>query len=42
MNIEIGPRDVLHLLSPVGCLVEAVMLALLFVAMLGCAVTVVV
>jgi hypothetical protein len=38
MHIELTLRDVFHLLSPVGCLVEALSIALLFVAMAGCAV----
>ncbi|MFB6102971.1 MAG: hypothetical protein ABEJ73_10440 [Haloplanus sp.] len=38
MQIEIAPRDVFHMLSPVGCLVEAVSTVLLLIAMLGCAV----
>lgn len=37
MQLALGPRDVLHVLSPVGCLIEAFSLALLFIAILGCA-----
>ncbi|WP_257627618.1 MULTISPECIES: hypothetical protein [Haloplanus] len=38
MQIEITLRDVFHVLSPVGCMVEALSTALLLVAMAGCAV----
>lgn len=37
MQFEIGPRDLFHVLSPVGCLVEALSTALLFTAIVGCA-----
>jgi len=38
MQLEITLRDVFHMLSPVGCMVEALSTALLLVAMAGCAV----
>ncbi|MFC6988530.1 hypothetical protein ACFQJD_07045 [Haloplanus sp. GCM10025708] len=34
--IELTSRDLLYALSPVGCLVEAVSIGLLFLAIVGC------
>jgi len=39
MQLELTLRDVFHALSPVGCFVEALSTALLFTAIVGCAVT---
>jgi hypothetical protein len=36
MQLEITLRDLFYLLSPVGCRVEAVLIALLFTAICGC------
>ena len=38
MQPKFTARTVFHALSPVGCAVEALSIALLFTAMLGCAV----
>ncbi|WP_256474663.1 hypothetical protein [Haloplanus halophilus] len=38
MNVALTPRDLFRLLSPTECLVEALSMAMLFVAMAGCAV----
>jgi hypothetical protein len=39
MRLELTLRDGYRLLSPVGCPVEALSMALLLVAILGCAVS---
>lgn len=38
MDIAFTPSDVFRLLSPTGCLVEALAMAMLIVAILGCGV----
>jgi len=38
MKRALSARDIFRLLSPTECLVEAIALVLLFVAMAGCAV----
>jgi|GEM_PF-3068767 len=38
MKLALSLRDVFHVLSPVGCLVEALSTALLLTAIAGCAV----
>jgi hypothetical protein len=38
MKLALTPSDLFRVLSPTGCLVEALSMALLLVAMFGCAV----
>ncbi|GAB6863141.1 hypothetical protein ACFR97_11520 [Haloplanus litoreus] len=38
MKLAFTPSDLFRLLSPTGCLVEALSMAMLLVAMFGCAV----
>lgn len=42
MRIEFDFNDLFHALSPVGCVVEALSIALLMTAMVGCGVAAVV
>jgi hypothetical protein len=37
MKLALTPSDLFRVLSPTGCLVEALSMALLLVAMFGCA-----
>ncbi|MFB6108194.1 MAG: hypothetical protein ABEJ82_05040 [Haloplanus sp.] len=39
MKLELTPQDVFRVLSPVGCLVEALAVVMLFTAMSGCLVS---